>query len=150
MKSTFGYIAVAFLVTLVIVSIYIATTRENEPLIEGSPERTVQIYIENILDSNPLKAYELISKDLQDNCGYTEFINTSGSSYGPDEVQTITLVKSEIIGDEAFVTVETSTIETSIPLGSSEHKNRQTYLLIKEDMEWKIIETSFPIYCAKH
>ena len=57
--------------------------------------------------------------------------------------------KSEIINDEAIVTVENSTMETSIPLESTERKSRQTYILVKEDLEWKISETSFPIHCAK-
>ena len=58
----------AFILTLIVVSIYIAMTRQSEPLKEGSPERTVQIYIDNILKDEPLKAYELISEDIKDNC----------------------------------------------------------------------------------
>ena len=63
-------------------------------------------------------------------------------------METTNLVKVEIVDGEAIVTVETSSIETSIPLGSTERKSRHTYVLVKEDMEWKIVETSFPIYCS--
>ena len=149
MKKILGYISIAFLSALVIGSIYISTTRQNEPLTEGSPERTVQIYIDNILNDRSIEAYELIAKELRDNSRYSEFINKTSLSYDPYEVETITLVKSEIINDEAIVTVEKSTIETSIPLESTERKSRQTYILVKEDLEWKILETSFPIHCAK-
>lgn len=149
MKKVLGYIVITFLSALIIGSIYISTTRQNEPLTEGSPERTVQIYINNILNDRSPEAYELISEEVQDNCRYIEFINTSSLSYDPYEVETITLVKSEIINDEAIVTVENSTMETSIPLESTERKSRQTYILVKEDLEWKISETSFPIHCAK-
>ena len=101
------------------------------------------------MNDRSIEAYELIAKELRDNCRYSEFINTSSLSYDPYEVETITLVKSEIINDEAIVTVEKSTIETSIPLESTERKSRQTYILVKEDLEWKILETSLPIHCAK-
>ena len=97
MKKILAYIVIAFLSALVIGSIYISTTRQNEPLTEGSPERTVQIYIDNILNDRSIEAYELIAKELRDNCRYSEFINTSSLSYDPYEVETITLVKSEII-----------------------------------------------------
>ena len=138
----------AFILTLIVVSIYIAMTRQSEPLKEGSPERTVQIYIDNILKDEPFKAYELISEDIKDNCLYTEFNNTFQHSYNRSDVETTNLVKVEIVDGEAIVTGETSSIETSIPLGSTERKSRHTYVLVKEDMEWKIVETSFPIYCS--
>ena len=148
MNKLFSYIMLAFILTLIVVSIYIAMTRQSEPLKEGSPERTVQIYIDNILKDEPLKAYELISEDIKDNCLYTEFNNTFHHSYNRSEVETTNLVKVEIVDGEAIVTVEASSIETSIPLGSTERKSRHTYVLVKEDMEWKIVETSFPIYCS--
>ncbi len=136
----------AFLVILLVVSIIVALLEREEPLTAGTPEAAVQQFLRAAESEDLAVAFYSLSAALQEECSLEEF---GGRSY-PTRNQLgdarVTLEKSQVIDDTAFVTVRISQFRGSGPFGTSESTFEQRYSLLKEEGEWKIAEYPWPFF----
>ena len=67
-----------FLGAILVASIVVALLESNEPLPTGTPEATVQLFLEAVEDDNIELAYTVLSTDLMVECAVDEFFGTAG------------------------------------------------------------------------
>ena len=136
----------AFLVVLLVASIIVALLEREEPLTAGTPEAAVQQFLRAAEAEDLALAFDSLSAALQEECSLQEF---GGRGY-PTRNQLgdarITLEKSQVVDDTAFVTVRISQFRGSGPFGTSESTFEQRYSLMREDGDWKIAEYPWPFF----
>ena len=132
---------------LVITSVVLAINRKSHTMKEGTPERVVQIYLQHLSNEDFENAYALLNKELKSECDFSEFITNS------------TLAKTRFKGDSlihkstnefeevAVVSIEVTSIQTSIPFGADETRREELFTLSLEDGRWKISDLWFPAEC---
>lgn len=133
------YLAVlitAVLVTAVIAAIFSGNSAKT--LSPGSPEKTVQEYLQALTDGRNDLAVKRLSK------------NSSCTVEDIDRVYIwsspqITLLKSEITGNSAIVQVSIEH-RTNIFMDSGIMNEQPNYRLIKEKSQWKISGIPWPLY----
>ncbi len=136
----------AFLVILLVVSIIVALLEREEPLTAGTPEAAVQRFLRAAETEDLSIAFNSLSAALREECSLEEF---GGRSY-PTRNQLgdarVTLEKSQVIEDTAFVTVRISQFRGSGPFGTSESNFEQRYSLLREEGDWKFAEYPWPFF----
>ena len=95
-------------------------------------------------------AFDSLSAALREECSLQEF---GGRSY-PRKNQLgdarVTLEKSQVIEDTAFVTVRISQFRGSGPFSTSESNFEQRYSLVREEGDWKFAESPWPFFGCEH
>jgi hypothetical protein len=138
-KSPNFYLAV--LVAAIFVSALLLVSFSNNSgvkLKEGSPARTVQNYLQSIIDGRNDLAFTYLSKDSI--CTVEDI----DRSYLYDQVQ-LTLQKETIVGiSEAVVQISIQQGESMMMGNVNEEK--QSFRLIKENGLWKISGIPWPLY----
>ena len=136
----------AFLVILLVVSIVVALVQREKPLTAGTPEAAVQRFLQATESEDFSIAFDSLSADLREQCSLEEF---GGRNY-PTRNQLgdarVTLEKSQVIDDTAFVTVRISQYHGNGPFGTSESTFEQRYSLLREQGEWKFAEYPWPVF----
>lgn len=136
----------AFLVLLLVVSIIVALLDQEEPLAAGTPEATVQQFLQATEAEDLSTSFNMLSVALQDECGLEEFGGRNYPSKNRFGDARVTLEKSQIVEDTAFVTVRISQFHSSGPFSTSESNFEQRYSLLREEGEWKFAEYPWPFF----
>ena len=136
----------AFLAILLVVSIILALLDREEPLTPGTPEAAVQQFLKAAESEDLSTAFNSLSAKLQEECSLQEFGGSSFPARNQLGDASITLEKTQVVDDTAFVTVRISQFRGGRPFGTSESNFQQRYSLLMEEGEWKIAVYPWPFF----
>jgi len=134
----------AFVVVLVIFSIVIAFTGRTDPLPDGSPERTVQLFLVAAEDEEFAIAYDLFAKKLKDECSLEKFAQAHPDGTGDLRDSRVRYVGSKILNGSRLVDAKVTQLSNSGPFGASEYSENHRYILVREEGEWRISRYTWP------
>jgi|FLYL01.1.fsa_nt_gi hypothetical protein len=122
------------LLLVVVSGVVVATRRQPVDLDPGSPEGTVQEFVEAVLEGDVDRAEELATQPLCD-FGFDPFVR--------EDFQ-ISLIDSEIRGDRAEVRVLITTFGGESPFERYESSYEDRFLLVRVDGDWKVDSSPWP------
>ena len=132
---------------LVITSVVLAINRKSHTMKEGTPERVVQIYLQHLSDEDFENAYALLNEELKFECTFREFITNSTLAKTRFKGDSLTHKNTNEFEEVAIVSIEVTSIQTSIPFGADETRREELFTLSLEDEIWKISDLRFPTGC---
>lgn len=109
----------------------------------GTPEATVQDYLQAVIDSDQTAAAGLMTPDLVKRCG-ADLVQMQRS---PGSFRAV-LLDSEPFGEHLIVNIEIIEGSGSGLLGDSWSFD-ESLILIQTGDEWLIAEAPWPIYCGE-
>jgi len=117
----------------------------EEHFADGTPERTVQRYLEAIEDRDVTAATALVSEPVLDRCGLVppEPITQRGTAS-----LRATLERSDIRETTATVFVRVNEVYRDAPLGISDPTRSITFELVMVGGEWRFAQMPWPLFCA--
>jgi hypothetical protein len=134
-------------VAIVLVGVAVAATGGRvRAFPDGSPERTVQLYLEAVSDGDEDAALEYLSADLQRQC--EDLVSRGGpiSYQGRDGVHAA-LEEATVRDGLARVQVRLTETYGDPPFGGGESTHTQEFELRQFDGEWRFVESPWPLYC---
>ena len=142
-------ISVCIIIGLILVASVITLNIGNKPskMPEGSPARTVQVFLEHVSSENYDSAYNSLSIELKKTCGFTDFAADSFNEKARYSRSTFKHLTTHLDNLESVVLVEVIEVEPAFPIGTSENSYQEKFNLVKENMNWKISQLQFPINC---
>ena len=135
------------LFVLVITSVVLAINRKSHTMKEGTPERVVQIYLQHLSEEDFENAYALLNEELKSECTFREFITNSTLARTRLKGDSLTHKNTNEFEEVAIVSIEVTSIQTSIPFGADETRREELFTLSLEDGIWKISDLQFPTGC---
>ncbi|MGE0133703.1 MAG: hypothetical protein AB7L91_06585 [Dehalococcoidia bacterium] len=116
----------------------------EDELPDGTPGRTVQLYLRAVEDQDAAEAFSYLSPEVTDRCSTMprEVISRRG-----DIAIRATLEETKIDGDAATVRVELTERYDSSPFGSSDPKQTIVFDLERIEGEWLFSQPPWPIFC---
>ena len=135
------------LFVLVITSVVLAINRKSHTMKEGTPERVVQIYLQHLSEEDFENAYALLNEELKSECTFREFITNSTLAETRFKGDSLTHKNTNEFEEVAIVSIEVTSIQTSIPFGADETRREELFTLSLEDEIWKISDLRFPTGC---
>ena len=135
---------------LLIVAIVIALIRDAVILAEGSPERTVQLYLEAVSDNDFAVVREMFSSELKGQCTLDYMVSRSFERQSLKDSRVVHDT-TNFVDDRAIVVFEVTQISRNGPFGIGEGWSRdEHYTLIKEKGEWRLSANPWPYQsCAQ-
>ena len=142
-------ILVCIVIGLILVASVIALNIDNNPskMPEGSPARTVQIFLEHVSNEHYDSAYNSLSIALKKTCSFTDFAADSYNEKARYSRSTFKHLTTQLDNLESVVLVEVIEVEPAFPIGTSENSHQEKFNLVKENTNWKISQLQFPINC---
>ena len=140
-RSVIALLGGAVAVLLIGVVIAVAASRQPETTYApGTPEATIANFVRLIEAGKLDEAYALT--DIK---GLTRerFDEQFDPAFTGDSSRRVTLVRTNVSGNNATVVVAISTFSDSDSLDVSEYTNRQTYRLKRENGRWLITGPSY-------
>ena len=135
------------LFVLVITSVVLAINRKSHTMKEGTPERVVQIYLQHLSEEDFENAYALLNEELKSECTFREFITNSTLAKTRLKGDSLTHKNTNEFEEVAIVSIEVTSIQTSIPFGADETRREEFFTLSLENGMWKISDLRFPTVC---
>ena len=132
---------------LAITSVVLAINRKSHTMKEGTPERVVQIYLQHLSEEDFENAYALLDEELKSECTFREFITNSTLAKTRLKGDSLTHKNTNEFEEVAIVSIEVTSIQTSIPFGADETRREELFTLSLEDGIWKISDLRFPTGC---
>lgn len=133
-----------FLGALLIAAGVVALTEREEPLTEGTPERTVQRFLIALQNEDFKLAHSLLTESQKEDCNVADLITRDRWDLEELGDSRVTLEDTKLLNGSAVVIANVTTIQESGPFGTSERSRRQTYSLIKEEGEWRLERSFWP------
>ena len=130
------------LAVLVVVAIVLAL-QPPEQFDAGTPEATVQSYLQAVADSDQTAAARLMTPDLAKRCG----ADLSQIRRSPESFRAV-ILDTEPLGDDLIVNIEITEGSGSGLFGDSWSFD-ESLILIQTGDEWLIAEAPWPIYCGE-
>ena len=138
-----------FVGALLIASIAVALLEKEEPLPQGTPEAAVQAFLRALGDEDLETAYNLLSRELKQECTLSQFFGMSRYEEGRLKEDRIVLEGTRMVDDTAFVTVRVTRVHSPGLFGPSESSFEQRFVLRQQDGEWRFSEYPWPFFhCA--
>ena len=109
----------------------------------GTPEATVQDYLQAVIDSDQTAAAGLMTPELVKRCG----TDLSQIRRSPENFRAV-IIDTEPLGDDLIVNIEITEGSGSGLLGDSWSFD-ESLILIQVGDEWLIAEAPWPIYCGE-
>ena len=130
---------------LLIGSIVISLSNDEEVFDSGTPEYAVQQYLRSMGQGDFETARGNLSPDLQAECSIEElFKQVSGRRDQLDDNR-ITLESVQLVGETTSVTVKVNEFRGGGLFGSSEWSYERRFFLRQIDDEWKFTEFPWPL-----
>jgi len=128
---------VAAILILAVVAVVVATTRGSADYPTGSPERTLQSYLQAVIKGDSLAAFSYIADDSP--CTQRDMDNAYIMDVGRVDIENVR------------TTSERSTIRVRLELGTDSvfgnaYTEEHAFNLVKESGEWKITDGAWPMY----
>ena len=136
----------AFLVLLLVVGVAVALLENEKSFADDTPEATVQGFLRAVEDEEHQLAHGFLSQGLREECTFDQFFSRTGGPAAGLRYDRISLKRTKIEGDSAFVTVRVTNFRGSGPLGTSEASHDQTFALAREDDAWLFSEYPWPFF----
>ena len=132
----------ALLAVLVVVAIVLAL-QPPEQFEPGTPEATVQDYLQAVIDGDQSEVALLMTPELLERCG-TDLIQLR---YSPDSFRAV-ILGTDPFGDRTVVNVEITQGSGPGLFGDS-WSFEETLVVEQDGAEWLIAEAPWPIYCGE-
>lgn len=133
-------IALGVIVVLAVIGAVVSSGRARPQFAAGTPEATVQSYLDAVLDGRQADAAKLL--DPSGECGVEDL---ERSRYPGVDATRVVLVGSSVDGSSASVEVEL-VFSSGDPFGSSEFAEKHTYRLTRSGSAWVLSGTPWPLY----
>jgi len=146
MKLAF-WISGGVIVTLIAIFTSYLFFKDIDHLREGSPERTVQQYLNNIMAHEFPQAYNTLDLPTRKDCPIEKFAMTSIDTAESLQGSTITLKSVDVFDDNAIVVVKISSIENPGFFSTYENIRSETLSLEFSDNSWAITGATFNQIC---
>ena len=146
MKLAF-WISGGVIVTLIAIFTSYLFFKDIDHLREGSPERTVQQYLNNIMAHEFPQAYNSLNLPTRKDCPIEKFAMTSINTAESLQGSTITLKSVDVFDDNAIVVVKISSIENPGVFSTYENIRSETLSLEFSDNSWAITGATFNQIC---
>lgn len=130
------------LTLLIAASIYFSFSPRQASLEKGSPEFVVQSYIKYLLDDNYQNAHDLLSEGSD--CEFIDFISVISTHSDYLKQENVSHIETKVFGDTATVFIEISGVETSLPIGVTGYNREESFTLIKEKDQWRLLKFNYP------
>lgn len=135
-----------FLGILLVASVIVALTNDEDTLQEGTPEAVVQGFLKAVDAEEFLTAHSYLAEDLKQDCPAEKLFGDSFPRDNEIKNARITLEKTTMLNDSALVTVRISRFRGSGPFGASESSFEQQYTLSQQDGEWRFSQFPWPFF----
>lgn len=123
---------------LLVSSFVVTVSRDEDVLLDGTPEKSVQSFIQSIRAENYQAAHDIFSYDMKQDCPVeTLAVNASMNSEAIKDTR-VTLKNSHIFEKTAVVITNVTQIQSNSPFGVSESSQEHHYTLHQEDGQWKL------------
>lgn len=144
-RSTVLLMAIgALLAAAIAVAATVAALRGDEEQFEaGTPERTVQDYLQAIEDRDPTAAFAFLSPGLLARCDPPREVVTQR---GGTSIRA-TLADREVTGNTATVRVELTESFRDSPFGGGGSKQTLSFELEQVDGAWRFSQMPWPLFC---
>ena len=130
----------AFVGVLLVASIVIAVARQPSPLAEGTPERTVQLFLKALRDEDFKSAYGLLTADRRTECTVEEFAFRGLDGRQELRDSRVTLKDTKPLNGSTIVASRVTRVQSRGPFGTSEYTRQHSYTLAKENGVWQFSE----------
>lgn len=132
------------LAVLIAASIAVALTETVEELEEGTPERTVQLYLKAVDEADFKAAHNLLSDELKEVC--TVELMAGRNTFRAKQLSDsrITLEDTTHLDGTAIVTVRVTTVRGDGPFGTSESSYEQRFAVAEVGGEWRLSNDPWP------
>jgi hypothetical protein len=132
----------ALVAVLVVIAIVLAV-QPPEQFDPGTPEATVQDYLQAVSDGGQAEVALLMTPELLERCG-TDLIQLQ---YSPESFRAV-ILDTDPFGDRTAVTVEITQGSGRGLFGDS-WSFEETLIVEQDGAEWLIAEAPWPIYCGE-
>jgi|GEM_PF-470007 hypothetical protein len=134
----------AFLGILLIASLILAYTQEEELLPLGTAEAAVQDFLNAAEADNLEVSYGYLSEELKAGCRLEDFVFDSSYRFQWIQESRVILDKTNVVGDITFVDVKISQYYSQGPFGTSESLHSEQFALKQENGLWKFSKYPWP------
>ena len=135
-----------FLGALLIAGVIAALLDREEAQLEGTPERTVQLFLEAVQDGDFELTHSFLSEGLREECAVEKFAGGNVPVVERLKNDRITLEGTATVKDTVFVTVRVTRFHGSGPFGASESSFEQRFALRQEGGQWHFTEYPWPFF----
>lgn len=140
----------AFVAILLAGSIVVALVQQEQPLPEGTPERTVQLFLTSLRGGDLKQAYRYFSEELKEQCDLENFAGSAPWSERLLEDTRVAYQDTQDLGGTAVVTARVSRISGGGLFGTSESSHAERFNLVREVGEWRLSQQPWPHFgCNK-
>lgn len=134
------------LVLLGVASVAIGTTQRGEtPFPEGSPERTVQLYVRAVEAGDAVALHALLSPEAKLRCELATI--RQSLRFPSDRDLRVTLRDSKLTGESAVIRVRVTESTGAQPFDSGTYDHDETFDLVRAAGTWLIDQPTWPVYC---
>jgi hypothetical protein len=139
-------VGIAVVAVVLVGAVVAATGGRVRAFPEGSPERTVQLYLEAVADGDEDAASEYLSADLKRRC---DELGPRGEPifYQGREGVRAALEEATVREGLARVRVRITQVYGDDPFGGGESTHTQQFELRQEDGNWRFVESPWPLFC---
>jgi hypothetical protein len=138
-------LGVLFAVAIAAAAAISALRGGEEALPDGTPGRTVQLYLKAVEDHDAIEAFSYLSPELALRCA--TFPKDVITNRGDASIRA-TLEETRVEGNTASVRVELSENFNSSPFGQDGFDQTLLFELVQVGGEWKFSSSPWPLYCA--
>lgn len=131
-------VVVGVVVVVAVVAAVFASRRPVAQFQRGTPEWTVQAYIESLLKGDTDGAAAYLASDSECDAQDLDEVRMADSTR-------VVLDDSRVEGDSARVAVEVA-ISSGGPLDGSEYRESHTFRLSRSGQEWRLTGVPWPLY----
>ena len=132
---------------LLIGSIVVSLSSDEDAFTSGTPERAVQEYLGHIESGDFETVHASLSPDLQSECSVEDlFKQVSGGRLDRLDDNRITLESVKLVGETTSVTVNVHEFRRGDLFGSSEWSYERRFFLRQFDDEWKFTDFPWPLF----
>ena len=136
----------ALLAVLLIGSILVSVSNDEDVFDSGTPEHAVQQYLRSMSQSDFEAAHRSLSQDLQSGCSVDELFKQVSGRLDKIDDNRITLGSVQLVGETTSVTVTVHEFRRGDLFGSSEWSYERRFFLRQIDGEWKFTEFPWPLF----
>ena len=133
-----------FVAALLVASIAIAQTRQLKPLPEGTPERSVQLFLTALEEEDYKGAYELLTRERKADCTIEEFVSRGLDASRDLRDSRITLKDTISLDGTRIVSATVTRVRNRGPFGASDYTQNQSFTLTLQDELWRLEKYSWP------
>ena len=126
-----------FVAVLLLASIAIALTQQEEQFAEGTPERTVQLYLKAFEAEDYTEAYGYLGAGLKLGCSVDEFARDGSYASSSLKENRVSLKETKVLDGAAVVTTRVTYVSNEGLFGSGQYTNEYDYTLRQEGGQWR-------------